>query len=211
MPLNMEDSYFWKNIVLSILFFTLTPIALGLSLFTLITLSDGEKADQAALTTTAVAYEETLPTGASVFAAIPAVTPSVDGEIGVADARPELIRQYLARYNSPIEHLSQFIVDAADKYAVDFRLITAIGQQESNLCKRIPEGTYNCWGWGIHSRGTLGFRSYEEGIETVTAGLKAKYIDQGLTNPDEIMKKYTPSSPEGAWAKGVNSFMSDME
>ena len=94
---------------------------------------------------------------------------------------------------------------------MDFRLITAIAQQESNLCKIIPPRTYNCWGWGIHSEGTLGFDSYEEAIDAVTLGLKENYFNKGLTTPDTIWPKYTPSSPDGAWAKGVNQFMAEME
>ncbi len=102
------------------------------------------------------------------------------------------------------------IGDMADKYSLDFRLITAIAQQESNLCRIIPPGSHNCWGWGIHSESNLGFSSYEEGIETVSQGLKENYIDEGLTTPDQIMTKYTPSS-NGSWAHGVNTFMSVMQ
>ena len=68
----------------------------------------------------------------------------------------ELIRQYLVRYNSPLVGLENFMVPKSDEYGLDYRLIPAIAQQESNLCKIIPDNTYNCWGWGIHSKGTLG-------------------------------------------------------
>lgn len=205
----MHDNTFWKHLSLAILFFTLTPVALGLSIFTLFNLyvEKGEENSEVL----AVAVDETIPSGVSVFAAIPSNSVSISTDIEVADARPELIRQYLAKYNSPLQPLATKIVEVADKYKIDFRLITAIAQQESNLCKRIPPGGYNCWGWGIHSRGTLGFQSFEEGIETVSRGLKENYIDKGLTDPEEIMTKYTPHSPEGAWAKGVNSFMGDMQ
>jgi hypothetical protein len=107
--------------------------------------------------------------------------------------------------------LENYMVQKSDEYGLDYRLIPAIAQQESNLCKIIPPETYNCWGWGIHSRGTLGFNSYEEAIETVMQGLKKEYIDKGYTTPDTIWTKYTPGSPDGAWAKGVNQFMSAME
>ena len=93
---------------------------------------------------------------------------------------------------------------------MDFRLLVAIAQQESNLCKKIPEGTHNCWGWGIHSKGTLGFDSYPEAIETVSQGIRRDYLNKGYTTPEEIMKKYTPSSP-GTWAFGVNKFLGQME
>jgi hypothetical protein len=89
-------------------------------------------------------------------------------------------------------------------------LTTAIAQQESNLCKNYPDGTYNCWGWGIHSQGTLGFSSFTEGIELVTKGLKENYIDKGYLTPETIMTKYTPLS-NGSWANGVSKFLSEME
>lgn len=207
----MEDNLFWKNLTLAILFFTLTPIALGLSVFTLINLYGEDTSEHTEVLAAQIEEAPQIPSGVSVFAAIPSTTATISADVEVADARPELIRQYLRQYNSPIEHLADFIVEVADKNQIDFRLITAIAQQESNLCKRIPPETYNCWGWGIHSRGTLGFQSYEEGIETVSKGLKTNYIDKGLVDPEEIMTKYTPSSPEGAWAKGVNLFMGNMQ
>lgn len=148
--------------------------------------------------------------GVRVFASLPALTPSVYGAVEAKDARPEIIRGYLEYYKSPLVPHAEFIVETADKYELDFRLITAIAQQESNLCKIIPPNTYNCWGWGIHSRGTLGFESYEQGIETVSKGLKEEYINKGYLTPEQIMSKYTPMS-NGSWARGVNQFMSEME
>lgn len=148
--------------------------------------------------------------GVQVFASLPSNFPSISGEVLSADARAELIREYLQYYSSPLEPFADSIVSIADKYGVDYRLTTAIAQQESNLCKKIPEGTYNCWGWGIHSEGTLGFASYIDGLETVTRGLKMEYIDKGYTSIEEIMSKYTPLS-QGSWAYGVNKFMNQLE
>jgi len=65
-------------------------------------------------------------------------------------------------------------------------------------------------GWGITGSGSLGFSSYEDGIETVSKGIKTEYIDKGYTTINEIMSKYTPQS-NGSWAEGVNTFMSDMQ
>lgn len=133
--------------------------------------------------------------------------------IETGDARKDIVATFLERYNSPLQpydHFAGFIVDTADKYGVDYRLIPAIMMQESNLCKVIPEGTYNCLGFGIHARGTLAFDSYEESIERATRELKANYIDRGLTTPEEIMTKYTPYS-NGSWAASVNQWISEME
>lgn len=186
----MESAFaFWKNMFFMIIFFTIAPITLAVSMFAIFSFK----------------------TGVRVYASLPSVFPRISDSVEVADARPELVRQYLKRYNSPLADLSNFLVQQADINGLDYRLIPAIAQQESNLCKIIPPKTYNCWGWGIHSKGTLGFSSYEEAIETVMKGIKKEYIDKGLTTPDTIWKKYTPGSPDGAWAKGVNQFMTDME
>lgn len=128
----------------------------------------------------------------------------------VADARPVLIRDYLRKYRSPLVPYADLIFATSQKYGLDYRLLIAIAQQESNLCKKIPPGSHNCWGWGIHSRGTLKFSSYPEAIEEVARGLKEEYIDKGLTTPEEIMRKYTPLS-DGSWAFGVRQFMQELE
>jgi hypothetical protein len=127
-----------------------------------------------------------------------------------SDARPDILKNYLKKYNSPLEPFAQFIVQTSDKHQLDYRLITAIAMKESGLCKVIPEGSYNCWGWGIHSAGTLGFNSYEEGIETVSVGLKENYIDKGYVTVEEIMQKYAhPDST--TWAEGVLLYMDQMK
>ncbi|NCN51145.1 MAG: hypothetical protein GW762_05970 [Candidatus Pacebacteria bacterium] len=128
------------------------------------------------------------------------------------DARPLIIANFLERYDSPLKPYDYYgvvIVEIADKYDIDFRLLPAIAMQESNLCKRIPEGSYNCLGFGIHERGTLGFENYEANFERAARELKAYYIDQGRVTPELIMKKYTPSS-DGSWARSVNQWMSEM-
>jgi len=189
-----------RKIILVFLFFALTPIVIGTSLFSLVVFGNSGPTD----------HNEVLAAGALVYASLPTTTPSISGIVGVSDARAGLVKQYLADYNSALEPYSDFIVEMADKYDIDFRLITAIAQQESNLCEKIPPGTFNCWGWGIHSQGTLGFESYQEGIEIVTQGLREEYLNKGFVTIDDIMTKYTPLSP-GSWAAGVTTFMDQMQ
>ena len=198
---NESSFSFWKNLFFIIVFFTITPITLGISLFSIFSLNKEEPIKLGTVTTNS---------GVRVYASLPKEFPTVLGVATASDARIELVRQYLERYNSPLVNYSSFIVEKADEYGIDFKLIPAIAQQESNLCKIIPPGTFNCWGWGIHSKGTLGFNSFENGIETVTAGLKKEYIDKGYVTPEEIMTKYTPLS-NGSWAEGVNQFIEGME
>jgi len=193
--------------ILAVVFFTITPLTLGVSLYSLISLKNSNKVLGVQSTENVLLEPQS---GVQVYASLPEITPTVSGEVGAADARPEIVREYLEYYNSPLIQYSDLIVKTADKYSLDYRLITAIAQQESNLCKIIPPGSYNCWGWGITSVGTLGFNSYEDGIEQVSKGLRENYLDKGYTTIDQIMSKYTPSS-NGSWSHGVNEFMTAMQ
>jgi hypothetical protein len=203
-----EELSFWKNMFLVVIFFLITPVTLGVSLFSLFSLSTSSNSKLAMIQS---GQPTSAFSGVQVYASLPAKLPAVSGEVGVGDARIEIVRQYLAYYNSPIESYAGALVETADKYGLDYRLLPAIAQQESNLCKIIPPESHNCWGWGIHSQGSLGFDSYNESINTVAEGLKTEYVDKGYRTVPEIMSKYNPGSPEGAWAKGVMQFMSEME
>lgn len=143
-----------------------------------------------------------------------AITPEVLGaftySVKTEDAIPEIIKNYLKKYNSPLLPHTDVLVSTAREYRLDPRLLVAIAQQESNLCKKIPENSHNCWGWGIHSRGTLRFKTYPEAIKAVTKGLALNYIGQGLVTPNEIMGIYTPLS-DGSWARGVQQFLNEMQ
>ena len=193
-----------KNLVLVFLFFALTPLVIGVSLFSLVSLKIHPTFAPGSAVT------ETSHSGIRIFASLPSEIPNVTGSATAADARGEILKNYLAAYSSPLLPFANYIVDRADTYGIDFRLITAIAQQESNLCKVIPDNSFNCWGWGIHSKGTLGFASFEEGIDVVSKGLKTEYIDKGYVTPEQIMSKYTPLS-NGSWAYGVNKFLLEME
>ena len=49
------------------------------------------------------------------------------------------------------------------------------------------------------------FENWEEGISTVSEFLNNRFYKQGVTEPCEIMKIYTPSSG-GSWCNGVEFF-----
>lgn len=137
----------------------------------------------------------------------------INFDIKTADARIEIIRAFLERYKSPLtpyDHYATALVEASDRYGLDYRLLPAIMMQESNLCKSSDPKIHNCLGFGIHERGTLGFDTYEESFDRAARELKANYIDRGLTTPEQIMKKYTPSS-NGSWANSVNQWIAEME
>lgn len=194
-----------RNLLLFITFFTVTPLTLVASLFSLFAISKEPNFVQAQ-----VNLIETPRFGVQVYAALPPSLSAISANATPQDARVEIIRQYLERWESPLEPYADFIVSVSDQYGLDFRLLTAIAQQESNLCKKSPPQSYNCWGWGIHSNGTLTFASYTEAVEAVASGLRGEYLDKGYDTVEEIMTKYTPLS-SGSWAFGVQKFMEDME
>lgn len=144
------------------------------------------------------------------FAALPSLQNAVVDKIEAKDARVETVRQFFARYGSPLESYAQDIVDAANKYNLDFRLVPAIAMQESNLCKKAPTDSYNCWGFGMYGKKMTRFDNYKEAIYAVTKTLSNRYKNYGLETPEEIMTKYTPSN-NGRWAYSVNYFMNMLQ
>ncbi len=145
------------------------------------------------------------------FAALPKIAFEIKTALATEDARPIIINKYLARYNSPMAGMGDYIVKVSDKFGLDPYLVVAIAQQESNLGKLMPPNCHNAWGWGIHSAGTLCFDSWNEGINTFVSGLSEKYLAYGLRTPEQIMTRYNATSPGGAWAKGVNQFLDDLQ
>lgn len=135
---------------------------------------------------------------------------TVKTEATITDGRVANLKAFFRKYNSPLYDYAEKIVEVSDKYQFDYRLLPAIAMQESNLCRVIPENSYNCWGWGIYGSLVTRFSSYDEAIETVAKGLKNEYIDKGLVTASMIMKKYTPPS-QGSWAHGVNTFLRALE
>lgn len=130
------------------------------------------------------------------------------------EARPLILKKYLEAHNSPLAAHADVLVEAAEKYGLDWRLLPAIAGQESTFCRTIPENSHNCWGWAVHERYTKKFETWEGAIETVAKGLKEEYIDKGYRTPEEMMKKYCPRSiteAGGSWAEGIRYFLWEMD
>jgi len=196
-----------KKTLLFFAFITTTPLAIIATLFTLLFVYY----QQTPLVSPQVISQiDSSQIPNKVYAALPGDTGQILGAVKVADARPVIIKKYLEKYHSPLTPYAPLIISTSDKYNLDWRLLVAIAQQESNLGKKAPEGTHNAWGWGIHSKGTLGFESWEQGIETVARGIKEKYLDNGLITIEEIMARYCPNS-NGSWANGVQQFVQELE
>jgi len=157
-------------------------------------------------TTVITSYDEPV-----VFAALPYFDQQIKTSIKTADARSEIIRQYLNKYSSPLEPYSNLIVDLSDQYNLDYRWLVAIAQQESSLCHRIPENSFNCWGWGIYGDKVTRFDSFEDALRRIAPQFTKIFL-KGEPNrdPAEVMKTYTPPS-DGSWAAGVSTFFDNLE
>lgn len=133
--------------------------------------------------------------------------------ISKGDARAVIIKKFFIEQNAPLAVYADKFVEVADKYNLDYRLLPAISMQESNGGKKIPNDSYNPFGYGIYGSQILKFGSFDQAIETVGAGLRKNYLDLGLKTPYQIMTKYTPPSlaKGGTWAIGVSSFMEELQ
>lgn len=83
------------------------------------------------------------------------------------DNRPEIIDNYFKARNMPLEGYGQKMVEIADTYKLDWRLLPAISIRETSggkhLCKN-PKAPNNPFGWGSCR---IGFESINKAIETV--------------------------------------------
>ena len=188
-----------KKIFLIFVALAFTPLTLGASLFTFNQITQAKSP-----------VIESFKFSGQYYAALPETTGEVLGAAVEEDARPVIIEKYLEKYDSPLLPYAQDLFNASEKYGVDYRLIVAIAQCESNLCKKSPSGSFNCWGF---ENGETKFLSWQQAFDQVAKTLKEKYLDQGLTTPEQIMPKYAPPSVEkgGPWAKCVTQFMEDLE
>lgn len=127
-----------------------------------------------------------------------------------ADSRVQSLQKFFEKHNSPLYPYADKIVAISDQYGFHYALLPAIAMQESGLCRKIPENSFNCWGWGIYGGKVTRFASYDEGIDTVARGLKKNYIDKGFVTPEQIMVKYNPSNHNN-WLGGVQFFVNILE
>ena len=190
-----------KKILFSTALFFIAPFVLVFSLVGMLVMYQ----HQTKASTTVVLGSNTV-----AYAALPTAQNTMTADIAQEDGRKEKVRQFLEKHNSPMEAYAGDVVDAADEYGIDHRLIPAIAMQESNVCKKIPHGSHNCWGYGIYGGKVTTFKDYKEGIYTVTKGLATRYKPKGLVTPEQIMTMYTPSS-NGSWAFSVRHFMEELE
>lgn len=153
-------------------------------------------------------YQTTLVTPARVLA--------VDSEHGQTLSPPNIIpqqdirilalRSFFNEYPSPLAEHADELIKQADLNGMDYAILPAVAMQESGGCRVIPEGSYNCWGFGIYGSKVTRFQSYPEAIARIAKVMKETYIKKGLTNVTLVEDRWTPSS-NGTWSYSVNFFI----
>lgn len=195
-----------KHLLILSIWFPLTLITLFISLFTYQQITKTKQLK------TLIKNEITLlaKNPYRVYSALPKTVGRITSAVKTGDARPVILCQYLEKHNSPMAPYCLQLFEAGEKYELDYRLMTAIAMCESNLCKKSPPDSFNCWGF---ENGATKFQSWEHAFERVAKTLKEGYIDQGLITPEQIMPKYAPPSVAigGPWAKCVNQFLEEQE
>jgi hypothetical protein len=188
-----------RKLLLLILYFALTPCVIIASLVVLAwysyTKQDGD---------VFIKNNSTI-----AYTALPISTQQVSGSVTETDARINKLKNFLHRHRSVLEQYTDDIITASDMYGLDYRLLTAIATQESNVCQRIIKNSYNCWGWGITAKKTTRFDNYPQAIETISRLFAKNYINKGLITPEEIGKVYNPGDTN-SWADKVNYFMNEI-
>lgn len=127
----------------------------------------------------------------------------------VPDRRVNILRAYLASKNSPLANSADLFVQRADKYNIDWRLLASISGVESTFGQQIPNNSFNAWGWGIYGDNRIYFSSWDNGIQTISEGIREQYMDQwGAQNVYQLGKLYAASP---TWAQRVDYFMNDID
>ena len=90
---------------------------------------------------------------------------------------------------SPLVGLGDVFVREGEANGIDPRALVAIARAESSLGSDPgARARNNAFGWGP----TQSFASWEDNIATVARGLRAGYLDEGLTTLSAIQRKYAP-------------------
>jgi hypothetical protein len=126
------------------------------------------------------------------------------------DDRVMKLESYLESTNSPLTGTAEHFVSEADRLGLDWKLVAAIAGTESYFGQHIPQNSYNAWGWAIFTGMSDGkhFEGWEDGITTVSEGLKYNYVDRGFVSVEQMGTKYA-ADPKWAWK--VNHFVEDIE
>ncbi len=145
----------------------------------------------------------------SIFSSKPLKVHSMVARLFGDKSEGVLIDKVFESYNCPLTGTGETIAREAKKNNIPYWIVAAISFQESNCGKKTPrvdgEESYNAWGWGVWGTNVKTFDSWEDGIAAVSRYLSTRFYSQGITDPCDIMKIYTPPS-DGSWCEGVKYF-----
>jgi len=139
----------------------------------------------------------------------------INAMVIAADARPLLLRAFMAKHDSPLTDYAETFVAEADMYGLDYRLAPSIAMCESNLGKRMPlKAGYNAFGIAVYTGTNKGknFDSWVSSIHWVSKYIKEQYYDKGYTDLKDIGAIWAPPSKENgySWTNCVQSFMNSI-
>ncbi len=195
-----------RKLLIAGVWFPLTLALLAADLYILTTITRKPQ------TVTSASFRPPVPVAASSYGTEQVLGASVKA----GDARVMLLEQFLRTHQSPLADYAPYILDRADYYQLDFRLISAIAMCESNVGKRMPsKASHNAWGISVETGETSGanFKNWLSAIDWVSRYMKQKYYDRGISELIDIGAIYAPPSVENgnSWANCVQHFMDQIQ
>lgn len=136
--------------------------------------------------------------------------------IEAGDARALVLQKFLTKQGSPLAEYANYIVERAQNYNIDYRIVPAIAMCESTGGKRIPsKDSFNAWGISVETGETSGakFTNWMTAIEWVTKYMYEKYYNRGISNLEDIGAIYAPPSVlnGNSWANCVDFFIREIQ
>jgi hypothetical protein len=120
--------------------------------------------------------------------------PEVDPNIAI-------LQNYLEKKGSPLAPYAEHILKHEN-----WKLVLAISNGESTMCKK--QLYNNCWGvggaWNLKR-----YTSFADGFTDVDRLITTKYVAQGLTTPDKIVRKYV-GNPSASWVRAVSQTLNQL-
>ena len=138
-----------------------------------------------------------------------------DNTSALTEYRAKLIDDYYTAKKMPMAGYGKLLVEAADKYSLDWRLLPALAVRESTggrfACGGSLEKENNPWGW--NSCKGDGFSSMEESIDVVAKHLSgnhertSRYYKRKQGDVKAILQVYNPPSVVKTYAQEVMGIM----
>jgi hypothetical protein len=121
------------------------------------------------------------------------------------DDRAKILGKFLKSKNSPMTQDADRLVEIADKYNLNWRLLPAIAGVESHYGRAIPQGSYNPYGW---NNGEAYFKDWAQASEVVASGIRVRYSPTGVVTPHKIGPNYAANP---SWANHVAIYMNQID